>query len=180
MRPEEAFREYWDVVKCYALQGRLQEAFTMLQAHSAISSASDSEKKQVMLALSTHPLVSLMQTAEEAGPGAEQSMRSGMGDGWATWRQHVENLGRSKLVTSIPQLSDVVDILLGDDEITAEACRDEWDKFALAKLLYKSGPTFSLAAIAYLVDFGLSDKVAAGDVTDQAFRSATSMKMAVI
>ena len=63
----------------------------------------------------------------------------------------------------IPELSEVVEILLGDDEVTKQACHQDWEKFVLAKLLYKSVTTFSLHAIAYLVDPDSAEGLVPGD-----------------
>jgi Nup85 Nucleoporin len=84
IRPEEVLKSYWDLVKNLTLQGKLQDALILLDEHSVIKSSSKSEKSQLHLALTMHPLVKLLGLEGDAEP---VSVGGRIGDDWVNWRQ---------------------------------------------------------------------------------------------
>ena len=52
----------------------------------------------------------------------------------------------------MPGIVNIIDILLGEDGPTAEACGDDWERIILSNILYKSPPSFSLQSITYLLE----------------------------
>ena len=69
-----------------------------------------------------------------------------------TRRKKLEDVANSNIVQNIPELLNIMDILLGEDRPTLEACGNDWERMVLSNVLYKSSPSFSMQSITYLME----------------------------
>ena len=153
IQPEECFPEFWRTIYSLVLHGYMWEAGELLSCHSEVR-ASEELKSLVSIVFSSHPLFNLMVAEQEATNSTtdvDYNPRI-MGEEWILWRRRVEELGTTRLASIVPELIPLINLLLGEDNHTLEHCGKKWEKFTIAKILYKAPPSLSMPAIAFLIE----------------------------
>ena len=171
---------YWDFVYSFAMIGDLCDCWELLQIHSKILSTAvsgsgrasrhvnlESQGAQLLgLILTSHPYASLTDNVD--GIMTDYGQRSLQAE-LAVWKERVYSFHSARagvaLLQSIPELQVLLSILGGNDEVYSDIVGDgDWDRVALAQLLYVHAPPLTRADLCKILTTTMRMKPGEGDL----------------
>jgi hypothetical protein len=152
----ESSSGYWDLISELAMQGRLDDILGVLQLHSQY----EGMKAQYPTAiadlesiLQSHPFASITVWGGDLEATLEATLLSrDIPQKLRYWQQAIKKFQSSQLMSRMPHMFVLFDILLGDKDVLFDRSEGDWTKYGLSLLLYVYPPPLLRTNIAQILE----------------------------